>query len=120
MANPNESGCSGSCSDCGVDCAPHPGDVTITLTMDDDTTVQCAILTTFTAGGEQQYIALLPLDENGDNNDGEVYLFHYNLDALGNPSLENIDDDEEYAHAAETFNEMVAELQKKQAAAETE
>ena len=38
----------------------------ITLTMEDDTEVECAILTVFPVDAKE-YIALLPLDENGQN-----------------------------------------------------
>lgn len=70
-------GCNGNCSSCGSDC----GDLnleqpTVTLTLDDDSEVTCAILTIFPAGGKE-YIALLPLNEDGENEDGEVYLYRY-------------------------------------------
>ena len=38
---------------------------TVTLTLDDDSELVCAVLTIFPAG-EHKYIALLPLDENGE------------------------------------------------------
>ena len=66
--NCDETKCNGDCASCGGD------GVTVTLTLDDDSTVECAIVGIFD-GGDKEYIALLPLDENGQNEDGEVYLY---------------------------------------------
>ena len=52
--------------DCGGNCDSCNGDITVTLTLDNDETVECAILTIFPVDG-RDYIALLPLDENGEN-----------------------------------------------------
>lgn len=98
------------CASCTSKCASAkdtnelPG--TITLTLDDDSEIECAILTVFPAG-EKEYIALLPLDENGQNLDGEVYLFTFSQAPDGSPILENIMSDEEYARAGEEFNAVV-------------
>ena len=66
-----ENGCAGSCDACGSksDCEK----ATVTLTLDDGSMMECAILTIFEAD-EKEYIALLPLDENGQNEDGEVIM----------------------------------------------
>ena len=59
---------------------------------------------------EQDYIALLPLDENGaDNAEGKVYIYRYFEDEDGNPSLDNITDDEEYEIVADRFDELLDE-----------
>ena len=80
----------------------------MTLTLDNDEVLECAILTIYEAGGNQ-YIALLPLDENGENQDGEVYIYRYR-EENGNPSLENIEDDDEYEIAADAFDEYMDNL----------
>ena len=95
-----DAGCNGNWSSCGSDC--EPGQATVTLTLDNDEVLECAILTIFPVGGNS-YIALLPLNENGENEDGEVFLYRYK-DENGNPSLENIEDDDEYDLAAEGFD----------------
>ena len=69
--------------------------MTVELTLDNDEVVECAILTLFEAGGKE-YIALLPLNEDGETEDGDVYLYRYTEDADGEPELENIEDDDEY------------------------
>ncbi|NLK78400.1 MAG: DUF1292 domain-containing protein [Clostridiales bacterium] len=84
-------------------------DMRVTLSLDDGSDVECAILTIFDVN-EQDYIALLPLDENGEGNeDGEVYIYRYFEDNDGNPSLENIQDDDEYEAVADRFDELLDE-----------
>ncbi len=94
---------------CNGDCSTCDGNVTVTLTLDDDSTVECAIIGIFEGGG-QDYIALLPLDENGENSDGEVYLYRYAVEN-GAPKLENIENDEEYEIASEAFDEMLDSME---------
>ena len=79
---------------------------TITLTMEDDTEVECAILTIFPVG-IKEYIALLPLDENGQNQNGEVYLYTFERTESGDPVLANIESDEEYNQAAIAFDTVL-------------
>lgn len=81
--------------------------ITVTLTLDDDETIECAVLTTYIAEG-QEYIALLPLDENGDPEGEDVYLYRYS-EVNGEPTLENIEDDEEYEIAVDAFDEWLDE-----------
>ena len=91
--------CSG-CEGCGTD-----GEATVTLTLDDGTVQECAVLTIFPVD-DKQYIALLPLDENGENEDGEVYLYRYD-NSTGSPVLDNIESDEEYDAVADMFDQML-------------
>ncbi len=101
MANTcDESKCNGDCATCGGE------GVTVTLTLDDDSTLECAIVGIFDALNKE-YIALLPLDENGQNEDGEVYLYRYSVDSNGKPELDNIESDEEYDAVSEAFDEML-------------
>ena len=80
--------------------------MTVELTLDNDEVVECAILTLFEAGGKE-YIALLPLNGDGETEDGDVYLYRYTEDADGEPELENIEDDDEYEIAADAFDEWM-------------
>jgi len=80
-------------------------EMTVTLTLDDGTELECVVLTIFEAG-DKEYIALLPLDGQ-EAEDGEVYLYRYTEDANGNPDLENILDDEEYEVVADAFDELL-------------
>ncbi|HIT65924.1 MAG TPA: DUF1292 domain-containing protein [Candidatus Merdisoma merdipullorum] len=90
---------------CGGNCDTCDGNITVTLTLDNDETVECAILTIFPVNGHD-YIALLPLDENGENEDGEVYLYRYDQQD-GTPVLDNIEDDEEYEAVADMFDQLL-------------
>ena len=80
-------------------------EMTVTLTLDDDTEVECVVLTIFTAG-ERDYIALLPM-EGEDSEKGEVYLYRYSETEDGTPVLDNIEDDDEYEIVADAFDEML-------------
>ena len=82
-------------------------EMTVTLTLDDDTEVECVVLTIFNAG-EHEYIALLPM-EGADSEEGEVYLYRYSEDENGQPNLENIEDDDEYEIVADAFDELLDE-----------
>lgn len=83
-------------------------EVTVTLTLDDGSQLECVVLTIFDAG-EREYIALLPM-ESAETEEGEVYLYRYTEDADGNPNLENIEDDEEYDMVADAFDELLDEI----------
>ena len=81
----------------------------VTLELDDGTEIECAILTIFDVK-DTDYIALIPLNEDGEGNeDGEVLIYRYAEDGEGNPSLSNIEDDEEYEIVAERFDEILDE-----------
>ena len=102
MSNQNfDAECNGNCSSCSSDC--ETGQATVTLTLDNDEVLECAILTVFPCGGNE-YIALLPLDENGQNQNGEVYLYRFSRTEKGDPMLANIEDDAEYQAAATAFD----------------
>lgn len=98
-------GCSGDCAGCGSDCTAYDSEKqTITLTLDDDSQLECRVINIFQAK-EQKYIVLLPLDSK----DGEGYLFRFFQDPGGNPRLENIDDEEEYSFAAAVFENLMTQ-----------
>lgn len=79
-------------------------DITVTLTLDDDRELECAIITIFEAG-DRDYIALLPLDDV-EAEEGEVYLYRYS-EENGQPELENIQDDDEYEIVSDAFDEFL-------------
>lgn len=83
--------------------------LTVTLTLENDEELECDVLTIFEVDG-QQYIALLPLNDDGESEDGQIYL--YRLTDNGKeeePGLENILDDEEFDRVSEAFNEWMEE-----------
>lgn len=83
-----------------------PEEMFVTLELDDGTE-ECRIYTIFEIRG-QNYIALIPQDESGqDNAEGLIYFYRYFEDEEGNPSLENIADDEEYEIVCDKFDELL-------------
>lgn len=83
--------------------------LTVTLTLENDEELECAVLTIFETDG-REYIALLPLDEEGDNDDGQVYLYRFIDNSEDEePGLENILDDDEFERVSEAFNEWMEE-----------
>lgn len=84
-------------------------EMTVELELDNGTTVTCAIVTILTVS-EQDYIVLLPLDENGENSEGEVWFYRYSEnpdDSNEEPELGYIDDDDEYEAVADAFDEYL-------------
>lgn len=100
------------CASCQSNCGgaiPRVPNPTIKLTLDDNTEIECAVLTTFDVG-EQEYISLLPLDENGKNSSGDVYLFRFK-EENDQPVIENIEDNDEYMAAASAFDAFLENIQ---------
>lgn len=81
--------------------------LTVTLTLENNEELECAVLNIFEAD-EKEYIALLPLDENGDNTDGQIYLYRFiDNGEEEEPGLENIEEDEEFNRVSAVFNEWL-------------
>ena len=77
------------------------------MTLENNEELECAVLNIFKAD-EKEYIALLPLDENGDNTDGQIYLYRFiDNGEEEEPGLENIEEDEEFDRVSAIFNEWL-------------
>lgn len=84
-------------------------EMTVDLELDDGSKVTCAVVTILTVAGKD-YIALLPLDETGENADGEVWFYRYSEnpeDPNEEPELGYIEDDGEYEAVADAFDEFL-------------
>ena len=84
-------------------------EMTVTLELEDGESVTCAVITILTVDAKD-YIVLLPLDENGNNDDGEVWFYGYKEDENDpnvEPELIYIDSDEEYELVADAFDEYL-------------
>ncbi|NBJ98458.1 DUF1292 domain-containing protein [bacterium 1xD8-48] len=84
-------------------------EMTVTLDLEDGTSVTCSIVTILTVK-EQDYIVLLPLDAEGENEDGEVWFYRYSENEENpneEPELAYIEDDEEYEIVSEAFDEYL-------------
>ena len=81
--------------------------LTVTLTLENNEELECAVLNIFKAD-EKEYIALLPLDENGDNTDGQIYLYRFSDNGEEEErGLENSEEDEEFDRVSAIFNEWL-------------
>lgn len=84
-------------------------EMTVELELEDGSNVECAVITILEVN-TKDYIVLLPLDENGENADGEVWFYGYSEnpeDPNEEPELRYIDDDEEYEQVADAFDEYL-------------
>lgn len=84
-------------------------EMTVDLDLEDGTTVTCAVITILTVDG-RDYIVLLPLDESGENTEGEVWFYRYSEnpnDPNEEPVLDYIEDDDEYEAVADAFDEYL-------------
>lgn len=84
-------------------------EMTVTLDLEDGSNVTCAIVTILTVNN-QDYIVLLPLEDDGENHDGMVWFYRYyenENDSDEDPVLEYIEDDEEYEIVSDAFDEYL-------------
>ena len=79
-------------------------ETTVTITLEDDSTIDCVVLTIFEAD-DREYIAVMPEDENNEN----VYLYRYRELEDGQPELTNIESDEESEIVSDAFDELLDE-----------
>lgn len=92
---------------CGCEHDHEHEEMTVTLTLDDGSELECVVLTIFPVE-ENQYIALLPIDE-AEGEEGEVYLYRFNELEDGELELLNIEDDDEYEKVADAFDQFLDE-----------
>lgn len=84
---------------------------TVTLLLDNDESVECAILCILPVDGKE-YIALLPLNEDEEDEESPVYLYRYITDTKdGEPELENIEDDDEFDAVSDAYDEWMDTLE---------
>ena len=88
--------------------ADNMEDLRVTLTLDDNSEVECEILTIFDLE-DQNYIVLVPAEEDDDSEELEAFIYRYFEDEDGNPSLENIEDEEELEAVTKRFDELLDE-----------
>lgn len=81
------------------------GNVSVTITLEDDSVIECVVLSIFSAG-DREYIAVMSED---DSDEGRVYLYRYSETSEGEPELTNIETDEEYELVADAFDELLDE-----------
>ena len=73
---------------------------TVDIELEDDRLVSCAPMIVLTVESND-YIVLLPLDENGQNNDGNVWFYKFIWENQNeDPELGYISEDKEYENVA--------------------
>lgn len=83
----------------------------ITLTLEDDTEIECVVLSIFPVE-DKEYIALMPVDElEKDEESSEVLLYRFSEPVDGEVDLTNIETDEEYDVVAEAFSQILDEME---------
>ena len=87
-------------------------EMSITLELEDDTELECAVLAIFPMG-DQQYIALTPSageDEDLElSEESEVFFYRFNEYENQEIELENIEDEDEYDRVTDAFDELLDE-----------
>ena len=84
-------------------------DMTVELELTDGRKETCTIVTILTVNSKD-YIVLLPLDEEGNSSEGEVWFYGYKEDENDpnvEPELTYIADDDEYEAVADAFDEYL-------------
>lgn len=93
--------------DCGCGCGcdhdhEHEEEI-MTITLEDGSEVECAIIAIFPVE-DKDYIALLPLE---NQEDGEVYLYGFEEYEDGTFELLSIESDDEYEAVTKAFDEIL-------------
>lgn len=90
---------------------PEDDDICVTLDFEDGSQKECEVLTIFEADG-RDYIVLIPTEEEDDEEieEGEIFIYRYHEDEEGNPSLEEIQSEEEYEIVEARFEELLDEI----------
>ena len=84
-------------------------DITVELELEDGSVVNCAIITILEVN-DKDYIALLPMVDEDDDNYGDVWFYEYMEDESNpdeEPELKYIDDDDIYEAVADAFDEFL-------------
>lgn len=78
---------------------------TFTLTMDDDTEQEFAIMDEFEVEGKSYYVVS---EVDGDEVSPDIYVFGYHMEG-DDLYIDNIDDDEEYEKVAAAYDALCEE-----------
>ncbi len=93
------------------DCEECAEELVVTITLDDDSTIDCIVIATYPVN-DQDYIALLPIEE--DDGD-DVLIFRYKELAEDEVEIDNIESEEEFQAASEEFEKLMEEIEDEEA-----
>lgn len=90
------------------DCEECAEELVVTITLDDDSTMDCIVIATYPVN-DQDYIALLPVDEeDGD----DVLIFRYKeLEDEEDVEIDNIESEAEFEAASAEFEKLMEEFE---------
>jgi uncharacterized protein YrzB (UPF0473 family) len=77
--------------------------------MDDEGQEHEFMVVDFLEVGEKEYVVLLPLDEEEEEDEGEAIVFRLELDEQGEEVLREIEDDEEWGAVERAWEKAMAE-----------
>lgn len=80
------------------------------LVLEDDTELEAVIIAAFSVK-RWNYIALLPLDDDLEEEESDVFLYRLTVESDGTPVLGYIESDEEYDEVAEKFNSELGRME---------
>jgi uncharacterized protein YrzB (UPF0473 family) len=80
-----------------------------TLTDEDGNEFELALLEEIEEGGES-YLALFPVDEDGEETSDEYVILKRSTDENGEETLDTIEDDEEFDRIADIFEDKFADI----------
>ena len=81
---------------------------TITLEFEDAENVECEILGVFDVE-DKEYMALMPVEQDENAEDTEVFLYVYKEIGEDGFELEDIESEEEFDKVAKIFDEIMTE-----------
>ncbi|MFA9422974.1 MAG: DUF1292 domain-containing protein [Sedimentibacter sp.] len=100
-----DEGCN--CEDDGCNCGCDDDEEMMTITLEDGTEIECAIISIFPVQ-DKDYIALLPVE---NQEDGEVFLYGFEEHEDGSFELLSIESDDEYEEVTKAFDEILDEAE---------
>ncbi|MGB9886872.1 MAG: DUF1292 domain-containing protein [Moorellales bacterium] len=77
--------------------------------MDDEGEEHEFMVVDFLEVGEKEYVVLLPLDEEEEEDEGEAVVFRLELDEQGEEVLREIEDDEEWEAVERAWEKAMAQ-----------
>ncbi len=83
-------------------------DIRVTIDYEDGSSVECCVLTIYEIE-EQDYIALLPLEDDDETVSGDVIVMRYFEPEDGEPDIEEIEDEEELSVAVQVLQQIMEE-----------
>lgn len=99
------------CSDSSDTCCEHQMEEydVVTLTLDDESTMECAVIDMFDFD-DKKYMVLLPVDEaEGETEESKLLIYRFEDEDEDNFRLDLIEDDDEFDRVCKEFESRASE-----------